>query len=147
MDHLVKQESFERFFECDRHIGYGMVASEKKMVGNENKNEKSKENAYAAIQAILNFIKSEDGATRFGMGSDYCIFVPIIAIRGKLIEARLNANDEINCKEIQEAQIHYKENINGTIPKIHVVTEKHLQQYIQRLCENCDRILNAPFLP
>ncbi|MDF2188298.1 hypothetical protein [Paraflavitalea sp. CAU 1676] len=154
LDHLVTQPFFEEFFECERNLGYGMVTSEgkpKPQQGNqengknEHKVEKVKNNAFAAIQGVLNFLKSSDGAARFGAGSDHNIFVPIIAIKGKLIEAKLDRNEEVICREINEAQIHIKENIMGVIPKIHVITEEKLDTFIAKLKNDCRRIFEPPY--
>lgn len=139
MNHLIHQPHFSRFFEIERNVGYGLTAVNSKA-------DSTKDNAYEASQTLLNFLKSERKDHRFSHGDDYTLYIPVAAIRGKLVEAKLNEQENIVCREINEGQVFYKENVFGVIPKIHVVTEDNLSEYIGRLAEDCRRITAPPFL-
>lgn len=138
INHLHKQNDFKHFFELTHQVGYGLTTT---MLDGD----KQKDNAYKAVQTILSFLKSEILKPRFS-GDEYALIIPIIAIRGKLFESHLNKNDEIEAQEIHEAQLFYNEGGLGIIPKIHVVTEDVLSDYIQRLLEDTKRLFVHPFL-
>jgi len=137
--HLSKQEHFDRFFEVDRNIGYGLTQAN-------SKDDANKDNAFKAIQTLLNFLKSEHDYHRFSRGEDFTIYVPIIAIKGKLFEAKLDQGDEIVSREIDEAQVFYKEDLFGVVPKIHIVTEAALERFVSNLAGDCSRLLITPYM-
>jgi hypothetical protein len=139
MIHLSKQNDFDRFFELERNVGYGLTQTT-------TKEDTSKDNAFKAIQTQLNFLKSEWEYHRFSHGEDRTIYIPIIAIRGKLFEAKLDANGGVASREINEAQLFYKEDLFGVIPKIHIVTESILESYVSNLAADCNRLLITPYM-
>jgi hypothetical protein len=136
--HLVKQPSFENFFEVTSKVGYGLTIAI-------NDNDKQKDNAYKAVQTILSFLKSENLTPKFSK-EDYTIIIPIIAIRGKLFESHLNDSDEIEIEEINEAQLFYNEGSLGITPKIHIITEDILTEYIQRIKDDVNRLFIDPYM-
>jgi hypothetical protein len=138
INHLITQPSFENFFELQKKTGYALTVTTKD-------NDPQKDNAYKAIQTIMAFLKSESQSPKFS-DSDFIFFVPIIAIRGKLFETHLNERNEIECNEINEAQLFYNESISGAIPKIHIVTEEIIEQYIQRIHEDIKRLFIEPYM-
>jgi hypothetical protein len=159
--HLSKQQDWGSFFEVDKNIGYGLTVTNAKTDDvNSTKTKKSnsaakdskegssatRNNAYAAMQTLLNFLKSEHEEYRFAHPTDFVIYVPILAIKGPLVEAKLDNNYEINCREINEGQIYYKEDIFDVIPKIHVVTESKLENYIEKLKEDCQKLSSEPYI-
>jgi hypothetical protein len=141
MSHLMLQPSFDEFFELSNITGYSISA-----VTTAGDKDNQKNNAYLAVQKILSFLKSEREMPKFSNRFDYCIFTPIIAIKGKLFEAHLNNADEIDCTELQQAQLSYQEDIHGIIPKIHIVTADGLVEYIQRLVLDCRRLFDSPYM-
>lgn len=138
LNYLVKQLRFEVFFEMTNKIGYSLTATTQD-------GDKQKDNAYKAVQTILAFLKSEGIAPRFS-AEEYVLIVPIIAIRGKLFESHLNDRDEIEIEEISEGQLFYNEGSLGIVPKIHVVAEDILTDYIQKVYEDTRRLFTAPYL-
>jgi hypothetical protein len=159
--HLTKQKGWGNFFEVDKNIGYGLTVTNAKTDDINSTNTKkdnsarkdgkesssvTRNNAYAAIQTLLNFLKSEHKEYRFAHPNDFVIYVPILAIKGPLVEAKLDSNHEIDCREINEGQIYYKEDIFDIIPKIHVVTEAKLEEYIAKLKEDCERLSSVPYM-
>jgi hypothetical protein len=160
--HLSVQPNWNTFFEIDRNLGYGLTvtnaknedigANPKRKSNSSEKNEgkdntpTTKNNAYLGIQTLLNFLKSEHKEYRFAHPNDFVIYVPILAIKGSLVEAKLDNKYDIECSEINEGQIYYKEDIFDIIPKIHVVTEAKLEQYIAKLKEDCEKLSSKPYI-
>ncbi len=142
LEHLACKDEFNNFFVLDKNEGYGLTATSGK---DEEKNrEPNRNSGYDAIQKILSFLKSESAIALSPVG--FAMFVPIIAMRGKLFKSKLDEDDEIDCEEIDEAQLYYKESINGVTPKIHIITENKLQSYVKFLRVECDKLIKAPFL-
>lgn len=140
---LEKTPDFENFFEHSQKYGYGITVT-----NSEQDDEKvNKDNAFVAIQTLLNFLQSEANASMYSATNVYSIYVPIIAIRGKLFEAYLDSNDDrkAQCNEISEAQLFYKYNVGGIVPKIHIVTEDHLKTYIKKLQLDLERLFKPPY--
>jgi hypothetical protein len=137
----LKQESnFQNCFDAEKNVSHGVVVSSGDEEGNKN-------NAYIAIQTLLNFLKAEIQQPRFSHESDHTIYIPIIAIKGKLFKAGINNSGEIECRDIPESQIFIHENIDGVIPKIHIVTDSHLYKYVEKLNRDAEIILSAQNTP
>ena len=132
--HLEKQPFWTNFFEVEQNIGHGLTTSN------------TKDNAYEGVQQLLGFLKSEKRHHRFEHGNEYTIYIPIIAVRGKLYKAKLDRSEEVEATEINEAQVYFKEDLNGVIPKVHIVTESHLDAYIDRLVLDCRRLFETPYM-
>ena len=132
--HLAGVSNWDSFFEVKRNIGYGITVADKK------------DNAYEGIQKLLGFLKSEQKYHRFANSNDHTIYIPIIALRGQLFKAQLDQDEKIQTEEIEEAQVFYKEDLEGVIPKIHIVTESHLEDYIRQLVGDCNRLFIEPYI-
>jgi hypothetical protein len=137
LNHLVKEPYFKHFFEVERHVGYGLTASSKE-------SEPQKDNAYKAIQTLISFLKSEISIPKFSR-EGYTLFIPIIAIKGKLFDAHLNNENEIVCNEIKEGQLFYNEGLSEIVPKIHIITEDVLTDYVLRMQEDIERLFISPY--
>ncbi len=159
MNHAAKQGDWENFFEQQHHLGFslktmGVMPEDSveatKTAERELKSAKSakegKENAYSALQSMLAFLHSETTRPQFAHPDDFVFYVPIIVIKGKLVEARLVEGGELECNEILSGQIIYKQNIAGVIPKFHIVTEDALNDFVNKAVIDCERLTLIPYL-
>jgi hypothetical protein len=141
MECLKNETAFSSLFQENKKAGYGITVSD-----NGNDDAPCNNNAYKAIQTLLNFLKSETKHQLIVGAKPYALFVPVIAIRGKLFDVFLNDGNEVQCSEINEAQLFYKENIGNLFPKIHLITDENISEYAKMLWVDCNKIVESPYI-
>ncbi|MEI3802727.1 MULTISPECIES: hypothetical protein [unclassified Chitinophaga] len=136
LSEIANHEKLDDLFEVTKKYGFGLTVS----IG---ETDDQKNNAYKSIQTLLNFLKSENKNDTLSYQKSYNLFVPIIVIKGKLFEAFLDDDDNLECNEISEGQIFYKDTISNFIPKIHIITDSQITSFAKKLSNDCNKIFES----
>lgn len=136
---LGRYPEWRNAFVVDKRLAYGITETAKK------EGEEEGRNAYKALTTLLNALQYEKVA-KPTHPKQFEIFIPIIAVQGKLFECYLSDSNEEVVNEIDEGQVLYKSNIYpGIFPIVNVVTEEKIPSLAKKVFDDFKRIYDEHY--
>jgi len=125
-------------FRLNQILGYGLTEAVK------NTKQEESRTTYKAIMTLLNALQYEKEKEQGG--KIFEIYIPMIAIQGRLFECYLNDNDKEEINEIKEGQLLYKSNVfPGVFPIIEIVTKEKVFEIATKLYSDLNAICTTYF--
>jgi len=134
LEALGRHLEWRNAFVIDKRSAYGITETSNGPIEDEGRN------SYKALKTLLHALQHENVVEQTHP-KQFEIFIPIIAVQGKLFECYLSDSNEEVINEIDEGQLLYKSNISpGVFPIVNVVAEQKVPALAKKIFDDLHRI-------
>ena len=139
LEALARYPEWRNAFVVEKRLAYGITET------SNGSDEEGGRNSSKALTTLLSALQSEKVA-KATHPKQFQIYIPIIAMRGKMFECYLSDSNEEVIKEIDEGQILYKANVYPDVfPIVNVVAEEKIPAVAKKIMADFDRVYHEHY--